>query len=135
MGERGADVNPSDLRYHAAHGWARLEGDTAVFGITDYAQGALGDIVYVELPEVGTQVTAGEAFAEVESVKTVSDVVAPMSGPIIEVNDVVVDAPETLNKSPYGDGWLVKVALSQPAEETDLMSATEYEQMLARAAG
>ena len=127
-------MNPSSLRYHVEHDWARIEGDNAFFGITDYAQEALGDIVYVELPEVGAQVTAGKAYAEVESVKAVSDVVAPMSGTVLEINEAVVDAPEILNQSPYEDGWLIKAKLSTPQEESDLMSADDYEKMLAEAA-
>jgi glycine cleavage system H protein len=127
-------VDPSDLKYNAEHDWARVEGDTAVFGITDHAQEALGDIVYVELPEVGTEVIAGQPYAEVESVKAVSEVYAPMSGTVLEANEAVVDAPETLNESPYDEGWLVKVSLTKPEEEADLMSAAEYEKMLAEAA-
>jgi glycine cleavage system H protein len=133
-GEKGAGVNPSSLRYHVEHDWARIEGEVAFFGITDYAQEALGDIVYVELPEVGAEVTAGKAYAEVESVKAVSDVVAPMSGTVLEINEEVVDAPEILNQSPYQDGWLIRVKLGRPQEESDLMSVEDYEKMLAEAA-
>jgi glycine cleavage system H protein len=132
--EKGAGVNPSNLRYHVEHDWARVEGDSAVFGITDYAQKALGDIVYVELPEVGAEVIAGSAYAEIESVKAVSDVSAPMSGTVLEINEAVVDAPEILNQSPYEDGWLIKVRLSMPEQEADLMSTADYEKMLAEAA-
>jgi len=124
-------VNPKNLKYHKEHDWAKVEGDVAVFGITDYAQNSLGDIVYIELPEVGTEVTAGTSYAEVESVKAVSDVYAPLSGSIIEVNEEVIDAPEIINESPYENGWLVKVKLSDPSEADDLMSAEEYEEMLA----
>jgi glycine cleavage system H protein len=124
-------VNPKDLKYHKEHDWARIDGDTAVFGITDYAQEQLGDIVYIELPAVGSEVTKDSSYAEVESVKAVSDVYAPLSGTILEVNDEAVDAPETLNESPYEDGWLIKVQLSEPGEIDDLLSAEEYEQMLA----
>ena len=127
-------MNPSDLKYHVEHDWARIEGENAFFGITDYAQKALGDIVYVELPEVGAEVTAGTAYAEVESVKAVSDVIAPMSGTVLEVNGEVVDAPEILNQSPYENGWLIKVRLSNPQEAADLMSAEDYEKTLAEAA-
>ena len=127
-------MNPSSLRYHVEHDWARIEGDNATFGITHYAQEALGDIVYVELPEVGAEVSAGSAYAEVESVKAVSDVMAPMSGTVLEINEEVVDAPEILNQSPYEDGWLIKVRLSRPEEQADLMSAEDYEKMLAEAA-
>lgn len=124
-------MNPKNLKYHKEHDWAKVEGDVAVFGITHYAQESLGDIVYIELPEVGTEVTAGASYAEVESVKAVSDVYAPLSGSIIEVNEEVIDAPEIINESPYENGWLVKVKLSDPAEADDLMSAEEYEEMLA----
>ncbi|GAB4242004.1 MAG: glycine cleavage system protein GcvH [Thermoleophilia bacterium] len=124
-------MNPKNLKYHKEHDWVRIEGDTAVLGITDYAQDQLGDIVYVELPEVGTEVTAGSSYAEVESVKAVSDVYAPVTGTITEVNEEVVDAPEIINESPYENGWLVKVKMSEPGEADDLMTAEEYEQLLA----
>lgn len=124
-------MNPSNLKYHKEHDWARIEGDLAVFGITHYAQESLGDIVYIELPEVGAELTAGTSYAEVESVKAVSDVYAPLSGSVVEVNQEVIDAPELLNESPYEDGWLVKVKLSDPSEADELMSAADYEGMLA----
>jgi glycine cleavage system H protein len=124
-------VNPKNLKYHKEHDWVRVDGDVAVLGITDYAQEQLGDIVYVELPEVGTEVTAGSSYAEVESVKAVSDVYAPCTGTIVEVNDEVVDAPEIINESPYEDGWLIKVKMTDPGEVDDLLSAEEYEEMLA----
>jgi glycine cleavage system H protein len=124
-------VNPKNLKYHREHAWARVEGDTAVFGLTSYAQDSLGDIVYIELPEVGTDITAGATYAEVESVKAVSDVYAPLSGSVVEVNEEVVDAPELINESPFENGWLVKVQLSDPAEQDDLMTAEEYDQLLA----
>ncbi len=124
-------MNPKNLKYHREHDWVRIDGDTAVFGVTDYAQETLGDIVFIELPEVGADVTAGTAYAEVESVKAVSDVFAPMSGTVVEVNEEVVDAPETVNESPYEDGWLIKVRISDPAEADDLMSAEEYDELLA----
>jgi glycine cleavage system H protein len=130
-GEKGADVNPSNLRYHKEHDWARIEGDLAVFGVTHYAQESLGDIVYIELPEVGAELIAGTSYAEVESVKAVTDVYAPLSGSVVEVNEDVIDAPELLNESPYEDGWLVKVQLSDPSEADGLMSAEAYESMLA----
>ena len=123
-------MNPRNLKYHREHDWARLDGDTAVFGLTEYAQETLGDIVFIELPEVGADVVAGAAYAEVESVKAVSDVYAPLSGSVIEVNEEIVDAPETINASPYDDGWLVKVKLSDPSEVDDLMSAEEYDELL-----
>jgi glycine cleavage system H protein len=124
-------VNPKNLKYHREHDWARVEGDTAVFGLTSFAQEALGDIVYIELPEIGTEITAGATYAEVESVKAVSDVYAPLSGSVVEVNDEVVDAPELINESPFENGWLIKVQLSDPAEQDDLMTAEEYDQLLA----
>jgi glycine cleavage system H protein len=123
-------VNPKNLKYHREHDWARIEGDTAVFGLTSYAQETLGDIVYIELPEVGADVTAGTAYAEVESVKAVSDVYAPLTGSVVEVNEEVVDAPELINESPFEDGWLIKIKLSDPSEAEDLMSAEEYEVLI-----
>ena len=131
VAEKGAIVNPRNLKYHKEHDWARVEGDTAVFGVTDYAQESLGDIVFLELPEVGSEVTAGTPYAEIESVKAVSDILAPLSGSVIEVNEDAVDAPEIINESPYGDGWLVKVQLSDPSEVDDLMTAEEYDEFLA----
>jgi glycine cleavage system H protein len=130
-GKKGAQVNPKNLKYHREHDWVRLDGDTAVLGITDYAQQTLGDIVFIELPEVGTDVTAGTPYAEVESVKAVSDVFAPLSGSVIEINEDAVDAPETVNESPYDDGWLIKIKISDPAEVEDLMSVEEYDELLA----
>lgn len=124
-------MNPKNLKYHREHDWARVEGDTAVFSLTDYAQETLGDIVFIELPEVGADVSAGVAYAEVESVKAVSDVYAPLSGSVVEVNDEVVDAPELINESPFETGWLIKVRLGDPGEVDDLMTAEEYEEMLA----
>lgn len=124
-------MNPKNLKYHREHDWVRIDGDTAVFGVTDYAQETLGDIVFIELPEVGVDVVAGMPYAEIESVKAVSDVYAPMSGTVLEINEDVVDAPETLNESPYDDGWLIKVKISDPAEADDLMSADEYDELLA----
>ena len=123
-------MNPKNLKYHREHDWARIEGDTAVFGLTSYAQETLGDIVYIELPEVGAEVTAGTAYAEVESVKAVSDVYAPLSGSVVEVNEEVVDAPELINESPFEDGWLIKIKLSDASEAEDLMTAEEYEELI-----
>src|SRR5665811_1083714 len=122
-GRKGAHVNPKNLKYHREHDWARVENDTAVFGLTSYAQETLGDIVYIELPEVGADVTAGTPYAEVESVKAVSDVYAPLTGSVVEVNEEVVDAPELINESPFEDGWLIKIRLSDPSEIDDLMNA------------
>lgn len=124
-------MNPKELKYHKEHDWVRIDGNTATFGITDYAQDSLGDIVFIELPEAGTELTAGTPYAEVESVKAVSDVYAAMSGTITAVNEEVEDAPETINESPYDQGWLVKIDISDPTEADELMSAEEYEEMLA----
>jgi glycine cleavage system H protein len=129
--KKGAILNPRNLKYHKEHDWARVDGDNAVFGVTDYAQESLGDIVFLELPEVGTELTAGTSYAEIESVKAVSEVVAPLTGTVIEVNDEAVDTPEIINESPYGEGWLVKVQLSDPSEIDDLMTAEEYDEFLA----
>jgi glycine cleavage system H protein len=123
-------VNPKNLKYHREHDWARVEGDIAVFGLTSYAQETLGDIVYIELPEVGADVAAGSSYAEVESVKAVSDVYAPLSGSVVEVNEEVVDAPELINESPFEDGWLIKVKLSDPSEADDLLTADEYDELI-----
>jgi glycine cleavage system H protein len=121
---------PDDLLYHQEHDWARIEGDTASFGITWYAQDALGEVVFFEAPEVGSTVSRGQSYAEVESVKAVSDVVAPLSGEIIEVNQALAQSPETINEDPYGEGWLVKVTLSDPSETESLMSAADYQASL-----
>ena len=126
-----AERNPGDLRYHPEHDWARIDGDEATFGITWFAQDALGELVHFEPPEEGATVTAGQPYAEVESVKAVSDVVAPLSGEIVEINRAIVDAPETVNTDPYGDGWIVRVRLSDPSEAESLMDAEAYERYLA----
>ena len=122
---------PDDRLYHTEHDWAKIEGDTATFGITWYAQDALGEVVFFDPPEVGSTVTKDEAYAEVESVKAVSDVIAPLSGEIVEVNRAIVDAPETVNTDPYGDGWIARVRLSDPSEAESLMDAEAYERYLA----
>ncbi len=122
---------PSDLLYHPEHDWARVDGDSATFGITWYAQDALGEVVFFDPPAVGTQVKKDEAYTEVESVKAVSDVFAPLSGEVIEVNQALEDKPETINDDPYGEGWLVKVRLSDPSEVDELMDAQTYEGSLA----
>jgi glycine cleavage system H protein len=122
---------PDDLVYHEEHDWARIDGDNATFGITWYAQDALGEVVFFDAPETGRTVARGESYAEIESVKAVSDVIAPLSGEIVEVNGAVADTPETVNEDPYGQGWLVKVRLSDPSEVTSLMSAADYEASLA----
>jgi glycine cleavage system H protein len=118
---------PTELLYHAEHDWARIDDDVATFGITWYAQDALGEVVFFDPPEVGSTVTAGESYAEVESVKAVSDVVAPLSGEIIEVNLGLGDTPEAINNDPYGEGWMVKVRLSDASETDALLDASAYE--------
>lgn len=122
---------PDDLRYHDQHDWARLEGDDhAVFGITWYAQDSLGEVVFYDGPEVGAMLQKDSSYAEVESVKAVSDVIAPMSGEIVEINDALEDAPERINDDPYGEGWLVKVRLTAPEEAGSLLGAAEYQKLL-----
>jgi glycine cleavage system H protein len=121
---------PEDLKYHSEHDWARVDGEEAVFGITWYAQDALGEVVFFDPPESGTQVRKDEPYAEVESVKAVSDVFAPLSGEILEVNEALADSPEKINEDPYGDGWMVKVRLSDPSEVDTLMDVGAYRDML-----
>ena len=121
---------PDDLKYHAEHDWARVDGDTATLGITWYAQDQLGEVVFFDPPEVGTQITKDSPYAEVESVKAVSDVIAPVSGEIVEVNDALKDAPEQINDDSYGEGWLVKVKLSDPSELDGLMDSEKYQESL-----
>ena len=118
--------SPVELRYSRDHEWVRMESSVARIGITDFAQDALGDVVYVELPEVGLVVTANSAFAEIESTKSVSDVFAPMSGEVIEVNDVLEERPELVNEDPYGDGWICVIQPSAEAELDELMDAESY---------
>jgi glycine cleavage system H protein len=122
---------PEELKYHQEHDWARIEGDEATFGITWYAQDALGEVVFYEPPEVGAEVTKDEAYAEVESVKAVSDVYAPLSGEITAVNEALTDSPEKVNEDPYGEGWMVKVRLKDPSEAEALMDAAAYRESLA----
>ena len=117
---------PDELKYTEEHEWVMVEGDLAIVGITDFAQDALGDIVFVELPEAGSTVMAGKAFGVVESVKAVSDIYAPVSGTVEEINEELPDAPEILNTSPYGDGWMIKIRMSAPAEVDALMDAPAY---------
>jgi glycine cleavage system H protein len=121
---------PEDLLYHPEHDWARIDGDVATLGVTWYAQDALGEVVFFDPPEVGTSITKDESYAEVESVKAVSDVIAPLSGEIVEVNAALSDAPEQINQDPYGEGWLVKVRLTDPSERDSLMDAAKYEATL-----
>ena len=120
--------NPEELLYTVEHEWIRVEGDEGTLGITAYAQEQLGDVVYVELPAVGSAVTKGEAFGVIESVKAVSDLFAPVSGKVLARNEAVMDAPEIVNDSPYDRGWLIQVRLRDPDDLQDLLSATEYQQ-------
>jgi glycine cleavage system H protein len=121
---------PDELRYHPEHDWARIDGEVATFGVTWYAQDALGEVVFYEPPEVGKEVKKDEAYAEVESVKAVSDVYAPLSGEVSEVNSALSENPEKINQDPYGDGWMVKVKLSDPSEADGLMDAAAYRKLL-----
>jgi glycine cleavage system H protein len=118
---------PADLKYHPEHDWARIEGDTATLGITWYGQDQLGEVVFFDAPAVGTALTKDSPYAEVESVKAVSDVIAPLSGEVIEVNDALGDAPEQINEEPYGSGWLVRIKMADAAEADDLLDASTYE--------
>lgn len=117
---------PDELLYHAEHDWARVDGDVATFGVTWFAQDALGEVVFFDAPDVGSTVTRGESYAEVESVKAVSDVIAPLSGEVIEVNGSLEDAPESINDDPYESGWMVKVRLSDTSEVDQLLDAGAY---------
>ena len=121
---------PDDLKYHAEHDWARIDGDVATLGITWYAQDQLGEVVFFDPPEVGSSIAKDTPYAEVESVKAVSDVVAPLSGEIVEVNEGLKDSPEQINEDSYGEGWLVKIKLSDPSELDALMDASSYEESL-----
>jgi glycine cleavage system H protein len=121
---------PEELHYHPEHDWARVEDGEATFGITWYAQDALGEVVFYEPPEVGSTVTKDQAYAEIESVKAVSDVYAPLSGEIVAVNDAVAERPELINEDPYGEGWLVRIELSDPSETDGLLDAAAYRQLL-----
>ena len=124
------ETYPPELKYHREHDWARVEGDEATFGITWYAQDALGEVVFYDPPDVGAAVNANQSYAEVESVKAVSDVVAPLSGEVVAVNDGLSDAPERINDDPYGEGWLVKVKLSEPSEANSLLDVDDYKKLL-----
>jgi glycine cleavage system H protein len=121
---------PPDVSYHEEHDWARIEGDVATFGITWYAQDQLGEVVFFDPPEVGKTLRKGDPYAEVESVKAVSDVIAPLSGEIVEVNEALATAPEAINDDPYESGWMVKVRLSDPSELDSLMDADAYQESL-----
>lgn len=121
---------PEDLLYHAEHDWARVDGQEATFGITWFAQDQLGEVVFFEAPGVGAQVQQGDPYTEVESVKAVSDVIAPLSGEVVAVNETLADKPETINEDPYGEGWLVRIRLSEPSEAESLMDASSYQATL-----
>ena len=121
---------PDELKYHREHDWARIEGDTATLGITWYAQDALGELVHFEPPGEGDSVARDESYGEVESVKAVSDLISPLSGEVVEVNAAVVEEPEKVNEDPYGEGWLVKITLTEPAEVDDLLDPEAYKQLL-----
>jgi len=124
------ETYPPELKYHREHDWARVEADEATFGITWYAQDALGEVVFYDPPDVGAAVSANQSYAEVESVKAVSDVVAPLSGQVVAVNDGLTDAPERINDDPYGEGWLVKVRLSDAGEVESLLDVDAYRKLL-----
>jgi glycine cleavage system H protein len=124
------ETYPDELRYHRDHDWARVEGDEATLGITWYAQDALGEIVHYEPPEEGGTVARDESYGEVESVKAVSDLIAPLSGEVIAVNEALLDAPETINEDPYGEGWLIRIRVTDTTEIEGLLDATAYRQLL-----
>jgi glycine cleavage system H protein len=121
---------PDDLKYHPEHDWARIDGDEAVLGVTWYAQDALGELVHYEAPDVGSIVTKDSSYGEVESVKAVSDLISPLSGEVLEVNAKVVDAPETVNDDPYGDGWLIRIRMSSSDELDQLLDVAAYKKVL-----
>lgn len=127
-------MNPADLRYDKEHEWVRVEGDTATIGISDFAQDQLGEVVYVDLPSVGDELAAGETFGEIESVKSVSELFAPLSGTILEINADLGTSPESINSDPYGAGWMVKLTFSDASQLESLMSAAEYESFVANEA-
>lgn len=124
-------MNPADLKYDKEHEWVRTEGDAAFVGISDFAQDQLGEVVYVDLPSVGDELIAGETFGEIESVKSVSELYAPVSGTVLEVNQDVDASPETINSDPYGTGWMIKVSIADPSQLDALMSADDYEAYVA----
>jgi len=127
-------MNPVELKYDKEHEWVRVEGDIAVIGISDFAQDQLGEVVYIDLPSAGDSVTAGETFGEIESVKSVSELYAPVTGEIVKVNDALSDTPETVNQDPYGEGWMIEVRMDDPSQPDGLMSAEEYEAYVAEGA-
>ncbi len=122
---------PENLKYTKDHEWAKIDGDVATVGITDYAQGELGDVVFVELPEVGTKLNAGDTFGTIEAVKAVADLYAPLSGEVVEVNPKLDSAPESVNQDPYGEGWMIKIKMSNPNEVNDLLTAEQYKELIA----
>ena len=125
-----AESYPDDLKYHEEHDWARVEGEEAVLGITWFAGDALGELVHFEPPDTGATIAKDASYGEVESVKAVSDLITPLSGEVIEINQKVVEAPETVNEDPYGEGWLVRIRLSEPSETESLLDAASYRQLL-----
>jgi len=125
-----AESYPEELLYHAEHDWARIDGDEAVLGVTWFAQDSLGELVHYEPPDEGASVAKDQSYGEVESVKAVSDLISPLSGEVLEVNQRVVDAPETVNEDPYGDGWLIRVRLTNPSERDQLLDAAAYKKLL-----
>ncbi len=125
-----AESYPDDLKYHSEHDWARVDGDEATLGITWYAQDALGELVHYEPPDDGSTVSKDESYGEVESVKAVSDLISPLSGEVLEVNSKVVDAPETVNEDPYGEGWLIRIRLTDPTQVDSLLDAAAYKQLV-----
>ena len=124
---------PDELLYHPEHDWARIDGDEAVLGVTWHAQDALGELVHYEAPDVGATIGKDTSYGEVESVKAVSDLISPLSGKVLEVNEKVVDAPETVNDDPYGEGWLIRIRLSDPSELGQLLSAADYKRVVEEA--
>lgn len=121
---------PSDLYYTREHEWARIEDNIATIGITDYAQGELGDIVFIELPQKGDSVLAGDAFGTIEAVKAVSELYSPIDGEIVDVNEMLDETPETINNSPYEDGWMIKIKMSNPSQKDDLLSDEDYKKLI-----
>ena len=128
-----SETYPDDLKYHAEHDWARVAGDEAVLGITWFAQDALGELVHYEPPNEGDTIAKDSAYGEVESVKAVSDVIAPLSGEVLEVNAKVIEEPETVNGDPYGDGWLIRIRMTNPSEADSLLGLDAYKQVVAEA--
>jgi glycine cleavage system H protein len=131
MPDMASETYPDDLLYHPEHDWARIDGDEAVLGITWHAQDALGELVHYEPPEIGATVLKDSSYGEIESVKAVSDLISPLSGEVLEVNAKVVEAPETVNEDPYGDGWLIRVRLTNPSEREQLLDLAGYKQVIA----